>query len=75
MFCRAKIIKGICSSLCPSKCVCFYKKKSTEMVTECCLIFSDVNGKMSSLEKTLHDIAHKQTHPRPPEVFSGEHKH
>lgn len=46
------------------------------MVTECCLIFGDVNGKVSSLEKTLvHDIARKQTHPRPPEVFSGEHKH
>lgn len=57
MFCKAKITKGIYSPLCASKCVCFCKKKSKELVTGHFLIFSDVNSKMSSLEKAhVHDM-------------------
>lgn len=45
------------------------------MVTKHCLIFSDISGKMSSLEKTLvHDTTHKQILPRCHEDSSGEHK-
>lgn len=49
MFCKAKIPKEICSSLCSSKCVCFCKNKPKEMINGYCLIFNDVGGKMASL--------------------------
>lgn len=64
MFCKAKIKKGIYNSLYIAKSIRFCKK-SKDVVTGHCLIFSDASSKMSSLEKTLvHDI----TQANPPQA-------